>query len=117
MTPVTRSMLEVSQQLGDFLREYTAEQNGSARQQLWPCEDGWIVGYTTERVSGGPHHGKFVALAYAPTSQQTLDEGSLTRTYWRSFTKRRLAKARAVELFKQHSPKWAERQAKREQHA
>lgn len=81
------------------------EQNGYARQTLWSCEDGWVIGYTTERITGGKHDGKFAALAYKPYG----NSGNVERVYMRAFSKRKLAKDRAIRMFSQHSPKWAAR--------
>ena len=55
----------------DMRREFQRAENeraGTAKQTLWTAPDGWVIGYTTERVTGGPPaiRGKFVCLAYKP---------------------------------------------------
>lgn len=86
---------------------------GSARHALWACEDGWAVGYTTERVTGGPHHGKFAVLAYKPVGPGARGGRGTARewerVYYRGFSTRKGAKARAVAVFGRHSPPWSRR--------
>lgn len=106
-----------------FGEDYAAEllgrmqpDRGAARQALWPCEDGWIVGYTTERIKGGPHDGKFVVLGYRPVGKGSrsgkADEAVLT--YERAFSTRRAARRRADALYRKHSPKWDAKHPERE---
>lgn len=92
-----------STRLAEHIANIELEREGYAKQALWPCEDGWVVGYTTERITGGPHHGKFAALAYKP-----IAKGSPTveRVYMRAFSQRKMAKARAIAMYGKHSPKW-----------
>ena len=79
---------------------------GKAAQQQWRCEDGWIVSYTTGRVEGGKYAGKFLAMAYRPIGKgaRTGQAKRWERVYIRAFSKRKLARARAEELFYKHSP-------------
>lgn len=74
---------------------------GHARQTQWACEDGWTVGYTTARIVGGAHDGKFAAFAYKRGSAEPADT--------RVFSKRKLAKDKAIAMYCQHSPRWAKR--------
>lgn len=81
-----------------------------ARQTEWLAEDGWYVIYTTSKVQGGEHDGRYLTMAYKPVGQgarggrATAQEWE--RVYLRAFTTRKAAKARAVALWRQHSPKW-----------
>lgn len=100
-------------EVGNIWASLLSEQEGSARQTHWTCEDGWIVGYSTERVSGGPPdiRGKFVAMAYRPIGKgsRSGDATRWKRVYLRGFAKRKTARARAEALYYAHSPKTAER--------
>lgn len=83
---------------------------GLARHQTWTAEDGWLIGYTTERIRhGGDNEGKFAVMAYRPVGKgaRSGDPTEWRRVYFRTFAKRNRAKARAVELYARHSPKWA----------
>lgn len=87
-------------------RQRMAEQSGSARQALWSCKDGWIVGYTTERVRGGGKlEGKFVTLAYKPVGKgaRTGKASEHVLVYKRAFSQRKMARTRAEALYNQHS--------------
>lgn len=95
------SELDVSAELSRVLDRMERERQGAARQQLWTAEDRWVIGYTTSRVVGGPHAGKFVTLAYKPSS-----DDSWALDYQRAFSTRKAAKARAVALYRQHSPRY-----------
>lgn len=81
--------------------------DGRADQRQWECEDGWIVVYTTSRVSGGPHAGRFVTMSYKPqgTGARSGQAVRLKRNYLRAFSTRKAAKQRALEIYYQHSPK------------
>lgn len=74
---------------------------GRARQATWAGEDGWTIGYTTARIVGGAHDGKFAAFAYERGSAEPADV--------RVFSKRKLAKDKAISMYCQHSPRWARR--------
>jgi len=97
-----------------FWEEQQAQRSGSARQQIWDCEDGWLVGYTTERVrGGGVLEGTFAVLAYKPIGKGARG-GRRTATEWkrvyvRGFAKRKTARARAEVLYYRHSPRIAAR--------
>lgn len=82
--------------------------DGSARQQQWSAEDGWLVVYTTERVDRGRWAGKFVTMAYRPEGKGSRSGKAeqWRRVYARAFTTRKAAKARALVLYREHSPKW-----------
>lgn len=85
--------------------------DGSARQRQWTAEDGWIIVYTTERVDRGRWAGKFVTMAYRPEGKgsRTGKASSWRRVYARPFATRAAAKRRAMDLYAEHSPKWAAR--------
>lgn len=74
------------------------------RQALWQCKDGWLAGYTTTRVVGGPHDGKFLVMAYKPVGKgaRSGKAEEFVMVYERSFVKRKDAKARAMELWEKH---------------
>lgn len=78
------------------------------RMAQWNAEDGWIVGYTTTRVVNSEHDGKFLVAAWKPFGPGARTSPTRWKlAYERSFTKRNLARARALRLLAQHSPKWA----------
>lgn len=85
--------------------------DGTARQALWDCEDGWVVGYTTERINGGRMPGKYAAMAYRPTGKGSRSgrANHWKRVYFRGFSTRRAAKSRATALYWRHCPKRAGR--------
>lgn len=78
--------------------------DGTARQALWECGDGWIVGYTTQRIDGGRFDGRFAAMAYKPVGKgaRSGNAGEHVRVYFRGFTTRKAARARAERLYEQH---------------
>lgn len=95
--------------LAEFER-MAAAREGTAPQAHWEAEDGWIISYTTGRVKGGPHDGKFVVQALKPFGKGArTDPQRWVETYRRQFSTRKAAKARAVALYAKHSPKWAKR--------
>lgn len=91
--------------------------DGRARQATWMAEDGWMIRYTTSRVEGGPHHGKFVTQALKPYG--TGSRGGRkkaqqwTETYRRAFSTRKAARARAEALYRKHSPEHRARMEER----
>ncbi len=98
-------------ELASIFARMEGERVGSARQALWGCEDGWTVGYTTERITGGPFAGAFAAMAYKPTGKgaRTGKAASWVRVYYRRFATRKAARRRAEVLYYRHSPKAARR--------
>lgn len=82
--------------------------DGSARQRQWTAEDDWIIVYTTERVDRGRWAGKFVVMAYRPEGKgsRTGKAERWRRVYARAFATRKGAKARAIAMYRQHSPRW-----------
>lgn len=87
--------------------DYAALTNpdGLARQQLWQARDGWIVGYTTERIRGGRFAGAFAVLAYRPVgkgSRTGKPEEWQRVTFSRCATRRR-ARERAETLYERHN--------------
>lgn len=99
---------DTTRQLNDLFREMFADvssaRDGAAPQQLWRCPDGWLVGYSTGRVKGGPHDGGFVAMAYKPIGKgaRSRKAAQHERVYIRKFATRKSAKARAEKLYQQH---------------
>lgn len=85
--------------------------DGSARQAMWTAEDGWLIVYTTERVDRGRWAGRFVTMAYKPTGKGARSgrgkAENWKRAYARAFSQRKAAKARALDLYREHSPGWA----------
>ena len=85
-------------------------QYGMARKQEWFADDGWLIGYATSRIVGGPHDGKFATWADKPVGKGSRGDWKTAqqweRVYFRGFTKRKTAKARALALYAQHSPEW-----------
>lgn len=95
--------------LADFER-MAAARDGRAAQSQWRAEDGWLIIYTTSRVVGGPHHGRFVTQALRPYGKGArTDPQQWREVYRRAFSTRKAAKARALTLYVKHSPKWAAR--------
>lgn len=88
--------------------------DGSARQATWTAEDGWVIVYTTERVDRGRWAGRFVTMAYKPVGSgaRSGKAKEWRRVYARPFTKRRDARARAIDLYREHSPRWDARHAR-----
>lgn len=81
---------------------------GYAASQQWQAADGWIVGYTTERIEYAREerfNGRFAAFAYKPVGKgaRSGSASSFEMTYFRPFAKRKLARARAEELWRKHN--------------
>lgn len=107
----------VSQETTDELNRALARMMPrDPRMQQWECEDGWIVGYTTERFGTGsdpfdltPHGGpsgtgKFGFFVYKPERVKgEVQSWKLTRH--RYLAKRKDAKRLAVIAYWQHCPK------------
>ena len=89
--------------------EIERQQRGLARQARWQARDGWMIAYTTERVDGGPHDGKFLTMAYKPVGKGARSGYGAARewkrVYLRAFSTRKSARARAEALYQQHSRK------------
>jgi hypothetical protein len=103
------SLKEISAQLSAVLNRMEAERVGTARQSLWTAEDGWLVGYTTSRIVGGPFNGKFATMVYKPVLPHSGQ--GWERVYYVAASTRKLAKSRAIKHYAKHSPKWAKRNA------
>lgn len=108
---VDRPLTDQEQRASDMLARYldrweapAREAEGTARSVYWQAGDGWIISYTTTRVQGGPHDGKFVTRTLKPTGPGARSGQAETyeENYRRAFTTRRAAKARAVALYDQH---------------
>jgi hypothetical protein len=106
-------LARLGEEIGRALRELDPDgyarmmsPRGLARQAQWHCRDGWIVGYTTERIEGGgQNHGKFAALAYKPIGRGARS-GAASEwklVYFRTFAKRKAARARAEALYEKHN--------------
>lgn len=94
----------------DLYREVFGSRYGEARHAQWECADGWIVGYSTERISHAkhePYNGKFAAFAYKPIGPGAYsgNASEWKMTYFRAFAKRKSARARAEQLYWQHQEK------------
>lgn len=78
---------------------------GLARHTLWTCGDGWLVGYTTERIRHGKYDGKFAVMAYKPIGKGARSGRAerWERVYLRPFAKRKTARARAEKMYWQHT--------------
>jgi hypothetical protein len=105
MSPETE---ELNRHFAKVWNEMLARRDGHAEQCQWRAEDGWLIVYTTTRVQDGPHDGKFVTLAYKPVGPGARTKPREWRcVYKRAFSTRKAAKARAVKLYYDHSPKKA----------
>jgi hypothetical protein len=107
---------EVSDELTRALRRMVSDYAPDGkyeRSQRWLCEDGWVVEYTTTRVVGGPHDGKYVVVEFRPYGKGSRGGRKTARqwkrAYWRGFAKRKDARARAETLYWRHSPSRAAR--------
>lgn len=95
------------------IEQSTRQLVGQASQAQWHCEDGWVVSYTTGRITGGPHDGRFLTQAFKPVGKgarggrETAQEW--VESYRREFATRKAAKRRAEALYARHSPRWAAR--------
>lgn len=89
---------------------------GLDRAAEWEAEDGWLIGYSTARIKGGEYDGKFVVTAHRPRGKGSRSgKGNAemwTLAYSRAFATRKAAKARALQLYRQHSPRYAARTAR-----
>lgn len=109
--PMSEVEQRVAERVAPIMEPYLRRMYGQAHQCQWQCEDGWVVIYTTTRVEGGPHHGRFLTMTYKPTGPgaRTGKASEWVRNYCRPFASRKAAKARAMTLYYQHSPKAAVR--------
>jgi hypothetical protein len=111
MSDTTRHLNEVFQRMfPDVVEEMRRAEDrrvGTARQAIWRCGDGWLVGYTTSRIEGGPHDGKFAVMAYKPVGKgaRSGKAEEFERVYIRAYAKRKTARARADALYRQHARK------------
>lgn len=108
--PLSRPELH---RLHDLLEQWAGSRDGVARQAQWECEDGYLVTYTTSRIAGGPHDGRFLVQLHRPVGPGARC-GQAQR--WqevkrRQFSTRKAARKRATELYLQHSPVMARRWA------
>lgn len=82
---------------------------GSSRNQRWECEDKYIVGYSTEKITGsvgGKYDGKFACIVWKPVKSK----GKIIKweiKYFRAFRQRKKAREYAEKFYYQHSPKQA----------
>ena len=91
------------------LEEEARLRDGVAATAEWVAEDGWIIIYTTSRIEGGPHDGKFLTQAFKPVGKgaRTGKATEFRQHYRRQFATRKTARKRAIELYRQHSPEWS----------
>ena len=82
--------------------EWIAMENrrvGTARQAMWTAGDGYVIAYTTSRIVGGPFAGRFAVMAYRRSARaRTGKAGEWKRCYYRGFSTRKAARARAAGL-------------------
>lgn len=106
----------VGRAIMDRIEQEARRRDGVARIAYWSAEDGWVIAYTTARVQGGPHDGRFVTQAFKPVGKgaRSGNASELHQVYRRAFSTRKAAKARAEQLYRQHSPKYAAAVAERE---
>lgn len=99
-----RRMFEQSPELQRALGRIVGRE---PRCQEWQAEDGWIIVYSTERMGTG----KFEVAAYKPIGRGARSGRArkAAKAYERQFATRKAAKARAIALYRQHSPRWSER--------
>jgi hypothetical protein len=92
--------------LEDLLDRMSATVEHAKQTYFRTCKDGWMVGWTTERVVNGPDDGKYLAIAYKPIGKGARGGRATAqqweRVYRRAFTTRKAAKARAVALWNKH---------------
>lgn len=105
------SLARVARRIEEAMEPILREQHGAAPQSQWTAEDGYVVMYTTGRVIGGPHDGKFLTQLFKPMGKgaRTGKAQNWVECYRRQFSTRKAAKKRAIELYREHSPKWAEK--------
>ena len=86
-------------------RGLTYSPGGEARHVLWDCKDGWMVGYTTERIRGGPFDGKFAVMAYRPIGKgsQSGKAQEWKRVVFSKCATRKRARERAEILYRKHN--------------
>lgn len=81
---------------------------GFSQHAKWRCEDNYIVGYSTGKISeslGGKYDGKFACVVWKPDSKKNPKVWKIS--YFRAFSQRKLAKKYATKFYYQHSPKRA----------
>jgi hypothetical protein len=93
---------------GELSRAFAEMENrrvGTARQAMWQARDGWCIAYTTSRIVGGPYDGRFAVMAYKPVGKgaRTGKANEWVRVYYRGFSTRKAARARAERLYDQHT--------------
>lgn len=108
---MTDNMDRIERRIAQAMDSIYRERDGVAPQAQWRCDDGWVVMYTTGRVVGGPHDGKFLTVLYKP-----VGPGARTNqaNEWREAKRvqsstRKTARARAERWFYEHSPKTKEK--------
>ena len=95
-----------SARLSAMFEGYFRARDGEAQQTFWQCDDGWIVGYTTGRIVGGPYDGKFATFGYKPRGKGARSgdpENGWERVYYVKAATRKLAKQRAERLWDKHN--------------
>lgn len=116
-TPVSPELQAVFNRIfAERFPDYGKQRDGAARQAFWLAEDGWAIVYTTSRIEGGPHHGRFLVQTFKPVGRGSRSgrgkAEDLVENYRREFATRKAAKARAEALYRQHSPRWDARHPK-----
>jgi hypothetical protein len=81
---------------------------GYSKNAQWKCEDNYLVLYSTGALYdsiNGEHDGKYACAVYKPNSRKKPTEWKMV--YWRTFSKRKLARKYAEKYYYKHSPKRA----------
>lgn len=80
------------------------------RWQYFNCEDGWYVEYTTTKVEGGPHDGKYAVMVYKPVGEgaRTGKAREWQRVLFSGYVKRKTARQHALVHYYKHSHRKAE---------
>lgn len=87
----------------------TISEYGSSQNCKWECEDKYLVGYSTGKITnsrGGKYDGKFACIVWKPIKAN----GKIYKweiKYFRAFNQRKKAKEYATKFYYQHSPKRA----------
>lgn len=99
--------LDVNALLNGEIRQ-VSKYGGSEGMCRWQCEDNYLVGYSTTRIShsrNGKYDGKFACVVWKPDSKK--DPKIWKIVYYRAFSQRKLARKYAEKHYYLHSPKRA----------
>lgn len=85
----------------------TVNKYGGSQHCKWRCEDDYIVGYSTAKITnsiGKKYDNKFACIVWKPVKLK----GKIIRweiKYYRAFRQRKKAKEYALKFYYEHSPK------------